>query len=443
MLPRFCRIVSGVMLFGLLLSLSACSISKEGTIPRGTPDTGNGTPAVLSTTTIQQQVPAAPVGTAGKTYAFVRQGQLWTALNGALPVQATHFDYSKLPNVFWHQPLWSPADHYLAVITVANPVGLGGGGCPAPDYSANGALYIMDTSTRQFTQVALPTPVAHSAMQGTPRMDFWQYMFWQDATHLLAWYNGIPGKANGTAGLYRYDVTTHVVTRVMTQDALGIGTFFSANQGQDIPLLLSMRYSNAQLFYQVVVHPFGQQSQLVIYRRSVARSDAMSTIVVKMGSAAWCAPTQSGSFVKPGWDISPDGEQLVSQMVNLNGTSAIQSLNLNDGSTTSLFDQVASSFLGRDVTLTWGPDSQTVVATAALAAAQDGPYSATLANPTALQQYAPNIAGVVAWRTDSTAFALQTVPDITTAEQPMVYVFLKGDNQGRTLLTDAQNFTWG
>jgi hypothetical protein len=65
-----------------------------------------------------------------------------------------------------------------------------------------------------------------------------------------------------------------------------------------------------------------------------------------------------------------------------------------------------------------------------------------LANPTAMQQYAPNVAGQVSWRPDSSAFALQNseMMDMTTSD---VYVFLTGDSQGRILLTDARDFTWG
>lgn len=30
--------------------------------------------------------------------------------------------------------------------------------------------------------------------------------FWEDSTHMLAWYNGTAGKTSNAAGLYRYDV---------------------------------------------------------------------------------------------------------------------------------------------------------------------------------------------------------------------------------------------
>ncbi len=430
----------------LLLLLSACSSTKVGTIPSGTPDQGNGTPAVIATVTSSvQNVPVAPVGTLGSSYAFVRKGQLWVAFHSATPLQVTNFDYSKLPTVFWHQPVWSSDASYIALITTARPLGLGGGGCPAPNYGANGALYIMNTQTQQFTQVALPSPVSNVQMSGTPRMDSWQYAFWQDTTHLFAWYNSDPGKT-GT-GLYRYDVNTHTLSQVLPVSALGVATLF--NPQKNMPLLLSLRYSSGQLFYQVVVHPFEQQSQIILYSHSLMHPEAQSKQLLQMGSEPWCVTLQSGSFVRPGWDVAPDGQQLVAQMITSTGpgqaVGTVQVLNLNDHSTTGLFAQIPMSVLSQDTALTWGPDSQTVVATSRQTAtiAQSGPYSTSLANPTATQQYVPSLAGQVTWRADSAAFALQNTDGTSTATTANVYVFLPGDTHGQLLLADAHNFTWG
>src|SRR5207248_5874171 len=123
----------------LLLTLLAVSVLAScgngvGTIPSGTPDLGNGTPAVIATPSPTQQpvVTAAP-NALGTTYAFVRQDQLWIALHGAQPVQATSIDVANLPDVSWHQPVWSQNDQFLAFIMNARPAGQGGGGCPAPD----------------------------------------------------------------------------------------------------------------------------------------------------------------------------------------------------------------------------------------------------------------------------------------------------------------------
>ena len=441
------KIVGRVVLPFLLLYmflLSACGQSGVGAIPSGTPDHGSGTPAVLLTSTsAAQSVSSAPVSTLGSSYAFVRNDQLWVALHGSQPVQMTHFDYSKSPLVFWHQPIWSSSDAYIASITIAAPNGIGGGGCPAPDYSANGALYVLNTKTQQFTQITLPSVVSNVQTNGAPRMDSWQYAFWEDSTHLLAWYNSGPGKT-GT-GLYRYDVQAQTLSLVVPVSALHASTLFDPQK--DMPLLLSLRYSSGQLFYQVVVHPFEQQSQLILYSYSLAHPETQSKQLLQMGSEPWCATPQAGAFVRPGWDVAPDGQQLVAQMITSTGSAqavgTIQALNLSDNSTTGLFAQVPADTLSQDVALTWGPDSQTVVVTANSMSTQRGPYTTSLANPTSMQQYAPNLAGQVTWRTDSAAFVLQNTEAMDTTTTPDVYVFSPGDTHGRMLLANAHDFTWG
>lgn len=438
------------IVFSLLSALLAAIIfascgSGVGTIPSGTPDLGNGTPAVISTSSpIRQPVVTAPPSALGATYAFVHQDQLWIALHGAQPVQVTSFNVTNLPDVSWHQPVWSPDDHFLAFIMNARPAGQGGGGCPAPDFGANGALYLLNTSTLHLTQLVVPAD-SGDPLASSPHNGYWQYIFWQDATHLLAWYNGIIGKTSSTAGLYRYDLTRNALTQVVPLSSLGVATLFSDQKNAQ--LLISMRYSSGQLYYQAVTHPFAQQSQLTIYRHSVDHPGMASSIVLNTGSEAWCSPRQSGPYIKPGWDISADGAQVVAQMIGVSGstsaTSSIQALNLSDNSTTALFAQLPASMLAHDLVLTWGPDSQAVVATQAHLLSQDGPYSATLANPAAMQQYAPGVAGLVAWRTDSAAFALQSsdTTDVTDAAQ--VYVFNTGEAQGQLLLTNVRDFVWG
>lgn len=426
-----------------LFLLSSCDSAGTGTIPGGTPDLGNGTPAVIPTPSPSPQpVLTAPSTALGATYAFVRRDQLWVARHGAKPVQVTHFDYTNVPDVFWHQPLWSHDDHYIAFILNARPVGQGGGGCPAPDYGANGTLYLLNTSTLQLTQLVVPAdssdPVAKSALNG-----YWQYVFWEDSTHLLAWYNGVIGRTSNTAGLYRYDLDSETLTQVIPLSALGVATLFSAQE--NVPLLLSMRYSSGHLYYQVVIHPFGQHSQIAIYGRSVIQPALPGNTVLDMGSEPWCSPQQSGPYIKPGWDVSPDGEQLVAQVIPATGQAvgSIQALNLNDGSTTALFAQASPRMLSHDLLLTWAPDSQAVVATEDHMFSQDGPYSATLADPAAMQRYTPNLAGQVAWRTDSSAFVLQNSDTTDVTDAPGLYVFNTGDTQGLLLLTDARDFEWG
>ena len=278
---------------------------------------------------------------------------------------------------------------------------------------------------------------------GIPRTDSWQYAFWEDSTHLLAWYNSGPGKT-GT-GLYRYDVPAQTLSLVLPVSALHAATLF--NPQKDMPLLLSLRYSSGQLFYQVVVHPFEQQSQLVLYSHSVTHPETQSKQLLQMGSEPWCATSRSGSFVRPGWDVAPDGQQLVAQMITASSSGqsvgTVQDLNLNDSSTTGLFAQIPANVLGQDVALVWGPDSQTVVATSNSMSTQRGPYTTSLADPTSVQQYAPNLAGQVTWRTDSTAFVLQSTDVTDTTTTPDVYVFSPGDTHGQILLANAHDFTWG
>lgn len=447
MLKQAMRIAFLFFLTILTIVLAACSTSRVGTVPSGTPDQGNGTPAVLATAPVQPSVSAAPSGMVGASYAFVRQNQLWVASKNAKPVQVTHFNYDSLPVVFWHTPLWSPGDASIAVIMNAQVAGLGGGGCPGPDYGANGALFVMNVATHQFTQVKLSSS-SNAQMSGTPPADYWQYAFWEDKTHLLLWYNGVPGASadRTSGGLYRFDVSTQKLTQVISLNALGVATLYSPQK--DLPLLLSVRYANEQLFYQAAVHPFGQQSQLVIYRRSVAGPATQSSKVLEQGIESWCGMPQ-GPFVRPGWDVSPDGQQVVAQVIAAGsgnqGVGTVQSRSLIDGSTTQLFSSAPANLLGNDVTLAWGPDSQTVVMSSAQpgAVTQGGPYTATLANPASIQQYAPGVVGQVVWRPDGSAFALEDGDTIDVTTIPNVYVFLTGQSQGRMLLANAHDFAWG
>ena len=439
---RFHELVGIISLLSVLIFLAACGSSGVGTIPSGTPDHGNGTPAVIPTPSPGSQgVSNAPSSAMGRFYAFVRGNQLWVAQNGASPVEVTHFDYTNLPNVFWHQPLWSPGDHFMAFILNALGAGLGGGGCPGPDYGANGALYVLNTGTMQLTKLVVPADSGDS-LASSPHNGYWQYFFWEDSTHLLAWYNGVVGKTDNTAGLYRYDLSSGTLSQVVALSSLGVGTLFNGQKGQ--PLILSMRYSSGQLFYQVVVNAYEQQSQIVIYRHSVDHPEMPSSKVLEMGTEGWCDLPRSGPYIKPGWDVSADGEQLVAQMIvngsQNSGMTNISALDLKDGSTTALFAQMAPQVLSHDLVLNWGPDSQTVVAAQERMLSQNGPYSATLANPVAMQQYMPNQAGQAAWRTDSSAFVMQSL-DTTDASD--VYVFVPGNTQGQLLLKDVRDFVWG
>src|SRR5258708_19352339 len=85
-----------LMLISVLSLVSACGIwtSSVGYIPRGTPDHGNGTPAVVSTISLYPHpVHTVSVSTMGANYAFVRKNQLWFPLIPAnpLPTPTSHF----------------------------------------------------------------------------------------------------------------------------------------------------------------------------------------------------------------------------------------------------------------------------------------------------------------------------------------------------------------
>jgi hypothetical protein len=425
--------------------LASCGSFGVGAIPSGTPNIGNGTLAVIpSPSPTKQAIPLASPAALSGTYAFVRNNQLWLALHGAKAARVTSFDFTNLPDVSWHQPVWSPGDGLLAFIMNARPAGQGGGGCPAPDYGANGALYLLNTSTMRLTQVVAPADKG-DALASSSHNGYWQYVFWQDATHLLAWYNGVVGKTSNTAGLYRYDLGNATLSQVISLQQLGVSTLFNARQ--NAPLLLSMRYSSGQLYYQVVTHPFEQQSQLTIYRHAVDHPTLASVKVLDMGSEAWCGSQQGSAFTRPGWDVSPDGQQLAAQVAQTGNasspSSSIETLNILDNSTTGLLAQLPSAMLGHDLVLTWGPDSQSLVATEAHLLSQDGPYSATLANPVSTQSYAPGAAGLVAWKTDSSAFALQSTDMADVTDTGQIYLFTTDTTQGQLLLTNTRDFVWG
>jgi hypothetical protein len=122
---------------------------------------------------------------------------------------------------------------------------------------------------------------------------------------------------------------------------------------------------------------------------------------------------------------------------------SIQVLNLKDGVTASLLNQLPARMLTRDDTLSWGPDSQTLVAAEYHMQSQDGPYSASLANPVAMQKYAPAQAGEVSWKPDSSAFALQDQDAADAGDSIGPYLFETGEAQGQLLMKDAQDFVWG
>ncbi len=441
---------SKIFLFSTLLLvltlLAACGGSQEPsdtaqntTTPTTTPAKSQPASSTTATTDTQQ-----PDG----NYAFVRQNQLWVHMQGDISGQLTKFDYTARPNAFWHHPLWSSDARYLAFIMNALPEGLGGGGCPGPDYGANGALYVYDTQGKTMTQVSPVTPIPHAATSGQPQSDVWQYMFWEDATHLLGWYNG--AKDGKNAGLYRYDLTTQTVKKVFSLDDLDANTLYNGQTDDNKPLILSLRYSNGMLYYQTVKHPGKDDSTLSIYSRSVTKPDLDSKKVLDLGTEPWCTSNQQGQIVLPGWDVSPDGNHLAAQLVNAQAVMGVQEQNLQNGSTVQLFQQAPEQLFGHDVLLSWSPDSQTVVATEPAIIAKLGPYTTSLANTSAVQTYTPYMRGTASWHADGSAFDLQdsstgngTALTGTTNTPPTIYEYGKGKTNGQALLTDAHEIGWG
>lgn len=436
--------IYGILLTSLLLTLSACgAFQKVGTIPRGTPDVGNGTPAIIPK--IHPTPPPAqraPVNAIGSAYAFIRKHQLMVALPGKSARQMTSFNFNDLPNVFWQTPIWSQGDHFLAFIMNARKSGLGGGGCPGPDDQAGG-LYVLNTETNQIARITLPHVQPHIPVNAQPRPDAWKYASWEDTTHLLAWYNGDGGNASNAPGLYRYDVNTGALTLVLPLHT--IGALSDADVKKGIPFVLSVRFRSGQLFYEAVTHPYEQQSQIAIYSHPVGNPGQQSSKLLDVGSEAWCSMQASSPYVFPAWDVSPDGEQVAAQTL----LGSIQTIHIADHSTTGLFSDVPTRVFNHDVQLTWAPDNQTVVLSQSDSTqTQDGLYSASLADPVLTMHYTPTLTGQVIWRSDSAAFVLQSAqdaqPESENSSLPQnVYVFAKGDTHGQTLLSDAQDFTWG
>ena len=421
--------------------LSSCTLFNGGR-----QDTGNGTPAVISSITPVLTVPAVAHAS---TYAYVAGNQLWTALDGAAPKRITSFDDRATPDVYWHIPVWSSGDRYLAVIVSAQPASQGGGGCPGPQFGANGALYVLDTASMSLHKLTVSADGSDAQTSGA-QSGYWQTFFWEDATHLLAWYNGAATAKGATAGLYRYDLDSQTLTRVLPLASLGLTTLFDQQAPKSTSYLLGLRYSQGYLYYQEVMQPYTANSKLLIQRISLARTGATPQSVLVQGLGGWCpsaASTNSSTYVEPGWDIASNGRLLVAQMVDQNGSS-VETLDLISGQSAQIFAQLPTSALSHDLTLAWSPSAQAVAASESHAFSQDGPFSTTLAQPESLWRYMPTGAGQIAWRPDGQAFSLQdldlvTAPTTNVLPGPYMYQMDQSSQQGILLLSSASDFAWG
>lgn len=428
------------------LVLSSCGFPGNSVTPDTTSVHSDGSPEAKPTHTSTPP----PV----TSYAFVRQDQLWVSFNGRNPIQVTHINYSSLgsvPNIFWGQPLWSPGDGFIAFILKAFPGYFDDlGACPPGiDYANPGALYVLNTRTLQLTRVVLTSMSGYPA-DNDPLKGFWQHLFWEDATHLLA--SSSPPQSNTNGSLFRYDLNTKTLSEVIPAGSLKPFGILANNL-----IWFPLRYSSGQLFYQVIeADPINSKNILfVIYRHSTLHPELPSTKVLETGSEP--IPVVGGTNVgpsaacplitNPGWDISPDGKRLVAQMLLTDNadhvTSSIRVLNLADGSMEALFGQVSSNVLTGDLTLTWGPDNQSVLLSSW--SSQVGPYSATLVQPAQSQAYPPDTIGHVVWRSDGSVFALFQFQWIGMGpnSEATVYMCTQGKPDRRLFLMNAQNFAWG
>ncbi|GCE46442.1 hypothetical protein [Thermosporothrix hazakensis] len=429
--------------FLMVLLFAACGGPREGTIPRGTPDTGSGTPAIQPTPT--PKLEQAPENSKGDFYAFVRQNQLWAAQNGQSPTQVTSFNFSQNTMVFWQMPLWSADHRYLAFAYHALPYGIGGGGCPGPDYAGNGSLYVYDFQKGQATAIRLPKIERNASLKGEAKEDYWNFVSWEDASHLLAWYNGVTGKKSDDAGLYRYDVESQKLEKVLSQSTIGATPVANPQQGK--PTLLNAQYSQGQFYVQVVDKPGANESSVGIYRYSLSNPEKHEQ-VLNMGHIPWCANRMVSAFVHPGWSVSPDGKQLAVQVLKEGRpgkeASEIQIVNLENGEKQGAFAGVPATFLARDVDLSWSPDNKKLVATAYMQMGQEqGPFLISLDNPGKVQTMTPSVAGQVSWRADSEAFAMQSFQQLGMTTFPDTYIYYIDASTARTLEKNARVFSWG
>jgi hypothetical protein len=389
----------------------------------------------------------------GKAYAFVRAGQLWVAINGASPVQATHFAYSSAgsnPNIFFGQPLWFANDRFVAFTLKALPAGLGGGGCGFDgDYGRSGELFVLDTTSMQLVQISVPgeqSPVG----PGVSYNGYWEYLFSEDATHLLAWHNDSGLK--GAGGLYRYDLNARTLTLTIPSS--------SVPSADNHEAWYPMRYSSGQLYYETMTPAYGNNTVFTIYSHSVSNPGMPSTKVLDVGSEPFCAsqgnnpnsPPVSGPFRGPGWDVSLDGKYLAAQTMVTNGSTTAGSVKvvmLSAGTTLTLFAQAPTQVLNQDASLSWSQDGQTVVLKSLIS--QITLYSVTLSSPSTMQTYNTN--GMVlnagndlvhmVWQGDSGVFAVFSSQQFDLRSGVNAYEFIVGQPNGTLLLANASNFAWG
>ena len=379
-------------------------------------------------------------------YAFVRNEQLWLSLKGANPVQVTHFTYptnNGFTNVFWNQPLWFANGRYVAFEVKAIPDGVGGGGCGyIGDDARNAGLFVIDTTTLKITQIS----VSGEKGPGSSVDGYWEYQFPENATQLLIWHSTLYNK-NG--GLYRYNVVTKALTLVLPASKV-------PNADSNTEAFSPMRYSNGQLYYEVMNYVPGSSALYdhVIYSHSITHPNEQTLKVFDAGTQVFCdvAHGNAGQYRETGWDVSSDGQHLVVQRIvkNKQGkeTSIIQSVSLRSGTLITLFQSLAANVLSHDLVVSWAPDNRTVLLQSPSQTPGQGTfYSTVFTNPSAVQTYpyTTNFGfhmGHIFWKPNSTTFAFYAFQEYDKVVTSSVYTFTIGNARGSVLLHNATNFAW-
>jgi len=425
------------LLLLLCMIVSAC----------GTSFASVGTQGLLTTSSVPVKNTMLQVSPTKGSYTFVRNEQLWVALNGANPVQVTHFTYPTnhgFTNAFWNQSFWFANGRYVAFELKAVVGGLGGGGCGyIGDYARNAGLFVLDTTTLKITQITVPGEKGPSgSVDG-----YWEHLFPENATQLLVWHSTLYNK-NG--GLYRYNFTTKALTLVLPASKV-------PNADSNTEAFAPMRYSNGQLYYETF-NPVPGSSVLydhVIYSHSVTHPNEQTFKVLDAGTQVFCdvAHGNAGLYRETGWDISPDGQHLVVQEIVKNNqgkeTSSIQSISLRSGTPITLFSHLPADVLSHDLVLSWAPDNRTVLLQSPSQKPGQGTfYSTTLFTGLLKVQtypYTTNFGfhpGHIAWKPNSTTFALYAFQEYDKVVTSSVYTFTVGNAHGSVLLSNATNFAW-
>ncbi|GCE10636.1 hypothetical protein [Tengunoibacter tsumagoiensis] len=448
------RLIRTFILAIIIISF-VCVFSSCGTDP--TTPTASSTPAPGSTSTPSAIPTVAPDLTGN--YAFTRNGQLWVALHGGAPVQATHFDYSGVIDgsmpVFFNHLLWFDNDTYLSFQVRILKGNVGGGGCGFNvNFGSPSALYVLNVKTMnlQAIKVAGDTSDDEVLIGG-----HWVYTFAEDATHLLAWLGSATG-STAQAGLYRYDLTAGSFKLVIPESSVP-----NANNPESWS---AMRYSHGKLYYETRVATAGDDKYtFTIYSHSVINPEQASVKILDAGSELFChgdlGPDQvSGQFVDPGWDVSADGTKLVAQTISGTDVKALQGkiqlVNLINGTQSTIAQNVPPPIANQDLKVSLSPDGKQLLLVQFYANG-DGhtftAYSVNLVSGDHLNYtispdgpYTNEITQIL-WHQSSSAFVLDNSYLFTgygsTPMQNDAQLFTVGKADPSTLLANALNFSWG